>query len=69
MGLPLCKHEDTHKSPGEDVDMEFEWAVSRTSVDHNVIGACWGSNSRTYYWKPAVREAVNLTIQVWLAQG
>ena len=54
--------------PGEAGDIESEWAMFRASIvkaadrscGRKVVGACRGSNPRTRWWTPAVRDAVKL---------
>ncbi|XP_049457564.1 craniofacial development protein 2-like [Epinephelus fuscoguttatus] len=64
--------------PGEVGDMESEWAMLKVSIveatarscGQKVVGACRGSNQRTRWWTPAVREAIRLKKEafwVWLA--
>ncbi|KAK0150407.1 Craniofacial development protein 2 [Merluccius polli] len=58
-------------------DIESEWAMFRASIikaaDQNcgrkVVGACRGGNSRTRWWTPAVRDAVKLKKESFLACG
>jgi len=66
--------------PGEVGDMECEWAMFRASIvevaagscGQKAVSACRGSNLRTRWWTPAVKEAIRLKKEAfwaWLAQG
>ncbi len=62
--------------PGEVGDMESKWAMFKASIvevaarsyGQKAVGACCGSNLRTCWWTPAVKEAVK-PFWAWLAQG
>ena len=58
--------------------MESEWAMFRASIAEAAVRSCGqkavgaGSNPRTRWWTPAVKETVRLKKEVfraWLAQG
>ena len=54
--------------PGEVGDIVSEWAMFCASIvkaaarscGRKVVGACRGSNRRTRWWTPAVRDAVKV---------
>ncbi|KAL7866069.1 hypothetical protein SRHO_G00113160 [Serrasalmus rhombeus] len=65
---------------GEVGDIDSEWAMFRSSIveaadcscGRKVVGACRGSNPRTRWWTPQVRDAVKLKKEsywAWLACG
>ncbi|GAA6099377.1 receptor-type tyrosine-protein phosphatase F-like, partial [Tachysurus ichikawai] len=66
--------------PREVGDIESEWTMFSTSIvnaaarscGRKVSGACRGSNPRTRWWTPEVRDAVKLkkeSYRAWLARG
>ena len=66
--------------PREAGDIESEWTIFSTSIvdtavrscGRKVSSACRGSNPRTRWWTPELRDAVKLkkeSYQAWLARG